>query len=490
MLSLSILERARIERIIDEASEILAATGVGLSEPEVVEILAAEGAEVVREAGGTRVRIPSDLVKRAVSTAPAGITLYDRDGAAAMTLAGDEVHFVPGSAALHLHDADRGAMAPADTDDTIRFVKVVDGLEHLAAQSTAVIPSDVPFERADAYRLAMALIYSKKPVVTGTFSHAGLDFMERMLTTVRGGGEALRGKPLAIFDCCPVAPLRWREECLKDIVRCARAGIPVEFVSMPQPGLSAPMSLHAALVQHTAETLSGVVIAQLASRGAPVIYGGSPTSVDLRTCAPLLGAAETFLMAAYAQVGKHLGLPTHVYLGLSDAKMLDMQSGFEMGAGAIFGALLGVNVIAGPGMLANESAQSIEGVVIANDLCGTALRVKRGIGAQADGKTVDDIGAMIAAGGQPDPVETMKVVREGAEYFDPGPVIDRETLGGWTRKGEKNIVDRARDRIEWIMAGSEASEIDVGRRSGILEVVREFAPGAPLISRWSGAASA
>lgn len=482
MLTLSILEEAKVETIIDEAEEILATTGIGLSEPEVLEMLAAAGAEVSGEAGGTRVRIPAALVTESVAKAPDGITLYDRDGEEAMRLAGDRVHFVPGSAALHIHDADRGVMVPATTEETIRFVKVVDGLEHIAGQATAIIPSDVPIERADAYRLAIALIYSKKPVVTGTFSHTGLDFMERMLLAVRGGREALRGKPLAIFDCCPVAPLRWREECLKDIVRCARAGIPVEFISMPQPGLSAPMSLHAALVQHAAETLSGVVIAQLASPGAPVIYGGSPTSVDLRTCAPLLGAAETFLMAAYAQVGKRLGLPTHVYLGLSDAKMLDMQSGFEMGAGALFGALLGVNVIAGPGMLANESAQSLEGVVIANDLCGTALRVRRGFDTSEDAGAVDAIKTMVADGGQPDPEETMKVVREGAAYFDPSPVIDRETLGGWTRKGESRIVDRARERIERILAESEASEIDGDRRTGILDVVGEFAPGAPLIS--------
>ena len=83
--------------------------------------------------------------------------------------------------------------------------------------------------------------------------------------------------------------------------------------------------------------------------------------------------------AAHVQVGKHLGLPTHSYLGLSDAKIVDGQAGLETGMGALVAALAGANVISGPGMLDFESCQSLEKLVLDNEICGMAYRLIAGI---------------------------------------------------------------------------------------------------------------
>ena len=65
-------------------------------------------------------------------------------------------------------------------------------------------------------------------------------------------------------------------------------------------------------------------------------------------------------------------------MGLSDSKLLDSQAGFETGMGAIIAALSGINVISGPGMLDFESCQSLEKIVVDNEICGMALRLVMG----------------------------------------------------------------------------------------------------------------
>lgn len=95
--------------------------------------------------------------------------------------------------------------------------------------------------------------------------------MREMLTLVRGNAESLKKQPLAIFDACPSPPLMWSDLTAQSVIDAARAGIPSEFVSMPLTGSTAPVTLSGAIVQHAAETLSGVVLAQCAQEGAPVI---------------------------------------------------------------------------------------------------------------------------------------------------------------------------------------------------------------------------
>ncbi len=116
---------------------------------------------------------------------------------------------------------------------------------------------------------------------------------------------------------------------------CAVHGIPAETVSMPLAGATSPVTLAGALVQHTAESLSGVVIHQTVSPGAPIVYGGAPAIFDMRKgTTPLAAVESSMIEMAYAQIGKSFGLPVHGYLALSDAKLPDYQAGFETAMGA------------------------------------------------------------------------------------------------------------------------------------------------------------
>jgi hypothetical protein len=92
---------------------------------------------------------------------------------------------------------------------------------------------DVPKDIQDSYRLYLALLYSKKPIVTGAFTNKTVQEMIDMLSIFAGSPEAAREKPRAIFDVCPAPPLIWSNFGAGNLIKLARAGIPAEIVSVP-----------------------------------------------------------------------------------------------------------------------------------------------------------------------------------------------------------------------------------------------------------------
>jgi trimethylamine--corrinoid protein Co-methyltransferase len=436
------------EKIVGEAKRILEEIGVFVENAEAVSLLDGGGARVDREKG--RVFIPAPLVDRALETAPERVLVYNRFGEAVMDLGGDRVHFNPGSAALRIYDYREGRARTPLTRDLVRFATLVDALPHYSAQSTGVIPGDVPEEVADRYRLYIALQYSVKPVVTGTFKVDAFRPMHAMLAAVIGDQDTLREKPIAIFDCCPSPPLKWSDLTAQALIDCARTGIPAELVSMPLTGATSPVTLAGAVTQHCAESLSGVVIHQLARPGAPIIYGGSPACFDMRKGTTPMGAVETQMIdGAYAEIGKHLGLPTHAYMALSDSKLVDYQAGMESALGAAIAALSGINNVSGPGMLDFESCQSLEKLVLDHEICGMALRLSDGIALRDQPIALPLIEAVLGGKEFLSLPHTKKWFRREA-YF-PDPVIDRATLQEWEQKGRSDAPARAAARVEKLL---------------------------------------
>lgn len=446
---ISLISDQLVDRVIDEAMEVLEQVGVMVEHDEGRHLLLQAGAKGRQDMH--QVKIPRSLVEATLRTAPRAIQVFDRQGRPAMQLQGDSVHFDPGSAALTILDWETQKERTPVTADLVAFARLTEALPHFTAQSTGLIPGDVPGGMADRYRLFIALQYCGKPVVTGTFAVDGFRVMWEMLVAVRGSEEALRQKPLAIFDCCPSPPLKWSSLTCQCLIDCARAGIPAELVSMPLTGATAPATLLGALVQHTAETLSGVAIHQLACPGAPIIYGGSPSAMDMRTGTTPMGAIETMMLdVAYAAVGKRFGLPTHAYMALSDAKVVDTQAGLETGMGAVLAALAGINVVSGPGMLDFESCQSLEKLVIDNDICGAALRLVEGLRVRTPRLGEDLYGAIYEGDHFLTSPVTLEWFRH--EVHTPSEAIDHDNYQSRQAKGDLTAGERAHRIVERLLS--------------------------------------
>jgi len=454
--TLELLDDELIGRIIAEAREVLCKLGVEIHNKAILAMLAGYGAALDED--NCNARFTEDIIDKALGTVPHSFKLYDVLGNQTHDFQGDNVYFTPGSAAVHILDSQTGEFRKPTTADYIRYVKVTSGLRHIASQSTALIPADVHERISDSYRLYLSLLYGEKAVVTGAFTVEAFEIMKDLQVAVRGNAQALKAKPLTIFSCCPTAPVKWSDVTSQNLVDCARWSIPVELVSMPLSGLVAPVTLVGSLVQQTAENLSGVVISQLVNPGHPILYGGSPAIFDVRFETTPMGAVETMMLdCANSEIGKRLGMPTQGYIALSDAKQLDTQAGLETGMGATLAALSGINSISGPGMLDFESCQSLEKLVVDNEICGMTYRLLRGIEPREDFPAMPIFQELRREKHLLIADHTRRYLRE--EITFPGAVIDRANLSRWLQGGQRTLRERAAQEVSRLVEGYTPSRL-------------------------------
>jgi trimethylamine--corrinoid protein Co-methyltransferase len=430
--SLQLLDDALIGQIIDEAIIILSQAGIKIENQSLLNILGQHGAASDPVSG--TVYFTRDLIDRALSTTPRSFRLYDRPGNPTHHFADRKVHFTPGSSALYILDPETVRTRRPATTDYINYAKIVQQLDALAAQSTAFIPADIHDRVADSYRLFLSLLFSDKPVVTGAFTIESFEAMKEMQVIIRGSEAALKAKPLTIFSCCPTSPLKWSHTTSQNLVDCAVASIPVEIIAMPLAGFIAPVTLTGTLIQHTAETLSGIVIAQLINPGTPVLYGGSPAVFDVRYQTTPMGAIETMMIdCAYNEIGKKLNIPTQAYIGLSDAKTVDAQAGLESGMGAVMAGLSGINSISGPGMMDFENCFSLSKLVIDHEICRMVFRLIDGITPKEDFPALPLIRELLEAQQLFASEHTVKHLR--TEHHFPDKIITRSNRAKWETEG-------------------------------------------------------
>ena len=438
-----------IGRILGEAFELLMNPGVCVGSA-VVELLQSAGAEVRVDDNHRVARLPETLIRKCLASAPPDFYLYGRQGEKAVHYGGDDVHFDPGSCCVQMLDPDTLEARSSETRDLVRLVQVAEMLPQFAAQSTAVVCSDsgLPNAIGDLYRLFVVLEHSDKPVVTGSFSAAGLGGMIDLLAADSGGRDKLRQQPRAVFDVCPSPPLNWSEFGSHNLLDLARAGVPAELVSMPLAGGTAPVTLAGSVTQHTAESLAGIVLHQLAGPGSPIVWGGAPAIFDMRSGGAPMGAVETAMLnMACAEVGKHLGLPTHGYLVATDSKFVDAQAGAESARSAMLGALTGINMISGAGMIESLACHSVEKLVMDAESIASAQRLVRGVEVRGESLATAMFAQTGLSGNFLKLKETRALFRQ--EQYLPSPVTDRSARGS---EPPSDIFTRARIRVDELVS--------------------------------------
>lgn len=472
---LEMLEPELIERVLSEAFELLMNPGVKVQSPEARELLAQAGAAIE---GGVA-HIPETLARQQLSTVPHEFWVHDRAGQPVVHYGGDDVHFDPGSSGVQILDPDTLEHRPSQAIDLVRLIKTAEMLPQYAAQSTAVVCNDVPKSIGDLYRLFLVLLYSDKPIVTGSFSAHTTQVMIDLLAADSGGRAALKAQPRAVFDVCPSPPLNWSEFASQNLIDLARAGVPAEIVSMPLAGATAPVTLIGSITQHAAECISGMTIHQLAGQGAPIVWGGAPAIFDMRSGATPMGAIETAMIdAAYAQVGKSLGFPTHCYLCASDGKLVDAQAGLESGMTALVGALAGVNMISGAGMIDFLICQSAEKLVIDAEAIAMAQRLLRGIATPTETLAT----AMFAQTGLKGEFLKSKDTRRlfPQEQYLPSKVIDRGSMRAWQAGGSLDAFDRAKQRVQELLTAYQRPALSNDVERELMALVKREAQAAGM----------
>jgi trimethylamine---corrinoid protein Co-methyltransferase len=310
-LSLNIFTADEVEDIHLATLEVLERTGVFVEDAEALELFAAGDCRV--DVRRHVVKIPPHVVEDAIQSAPAKLVLCGRAPDRDIVLEPGRVGFTNFAEGLQIVDPDTGVLRRTTKADVADLTRVIDALDEIDVLERPVGSGDVNQMVAPLHNAEAILSNTTKHMFIGPISGALLRTIMEMAAVVVGGPDRLRDRPLVSFITCPVSPLRLVQDCCEVIIESARSGAAINILSMAMAGGSSPVTLAGTLVTHNAEVLAGIALAQLARRGAPVIYGSSTTAMDLRLASASVGSPECGLIsAAVAQMARRYLLPSWV----------------------------------------------------------------------------------------------------------------------------------------------------------------------------------
>jgi trimethylamine--corrinoid protein Co-methyltransferase len=282
--------------------------------------------------------------------------------------------------------------------------------------------------------------------------------MMRMMSIAVGGKAELQKRPRFFAICSVVSPLQMDQAQAEGSLICAEYGQPVTCAPEAIAGTTAPVTLAGLLAQENAAILAHITLAQIFRPGAPVLYGTVSTTANMRYGTVTLGSPETGLIsAASAQLARYYGLPIRSVGGATDSKRADIQAGFERLGTLLPPVLAGVNLITCAGTLDSTMLESHALLMLDDEICGTALRLARGIEVSDETLSLDLIKKVGYSGNYITAKETAKLYRK--ELFIP-TMLSREPYETWEKEGRKLAIDRARERALGVLAKHQPREVD------------------------------
>ena len=291
--------------------EVLKTSGMKIFSKEAQDIYAEAGATVDRE--NDIVKIPPYMVEDAIRSAPGTVLLAGRNPKNDVVLEANRTGFTNFGEGVNIIDPYTREYRSTTKKDSGDVARVCDALDGIDVHERAVSAQDYPAQVAPLHEVEVNLTNTSKHLFQGCGGVENLRKIVDMCAAVSGGHDKLRERPIYSCITCPVSPLQLSEESADTIIECARLGVPMNILSMALAGATAPVTLAGTLVTHNAEVLAGIVLSQLACKGAPVIYGSSTTMMDLKYATTPVGCPELgMISAAVAKLAQYYLLPSWV----------------------------------------------------------------------------------------------------------------------------------------------------------------------------------
>jgi trimethylamine---corrinoid protein Co-methyltransferase len=435
---LQLLSSAQTKRMHSATLELLERTGVRVTQPKALELLHAAGARI----DGTRVRMPSFLVEGALRKAPSRILWGGRNGETDLSFGDDDYWFGMGLDCPEYLDPLTDERRPLVSADVRVMSTLANALPNLAWGLTAGLSADVPPEIADRSSVKQALTYCKKPVMSVCRDVNSLQDIYEMGMLVAGSADRFAKAPNLIHYSEPISPLLHGDDALEKLLFCAEKGIPIVYYPAPMAGGTSPATFAGTVVQASAESLSGLVILQLARPGAPFIYGALATVMDMRTTIFSYGACEMSLMVAgLTELAHHYHLPFYGTAGCSDAKFPDQQAATEITFSCLSSALMGSNLIHDAGFLDHSNLLSPAAIVLENEILYMVKQYLRGLPVSDETLALDLVDTIGPGGTFLTEVHTLKHFRE--TWYSQ--LFDRTMSGQWIERGGRDFNQRLQD---------------------------------------------
>ena len=376
---ISYLSESQLDRMHAASLEMLADPGMRITTEPARRLLAEAGCRV----DGEDVSFPADLVEWAIAAAPSDFTWHGRDGDVRIPFGTGEPHWGAGVTCLNYldpRDRDNRAYTLDDIASAARVTDALPNIDFLATPGVVRPSAELPQEVVNQHEFLRMAQNCTTPMLTLIAGRPELEDILEMAAVVAGGREALRERPFIAPYLNPVSPGLYNPETLDKLLLAAEWGVPVVCQPAPQVGATTPVTLAGAIALSNAESLAGLVIAQLVREGTPFVTGVVPMALDMRNGAAVAAGPVTPLMQyAAVQFGRRYGLPVLADGGSSDAKLPDEQATLEATYYAITSALGGVDLMFDGGCLEGGLLWSPELLVIVDEIVDLARATIAGI---------------------------------------------------------------------------------------------------------------
>jgi trimethylamine--corrinoid protein Co-methyltransferase len=473
---LEILSQDEIQKIHLATFEVLETVGVMFEHDAALKIFEQAGAVV--DSKRRIVRIPEYLVNEALKKTPSQVIFLARDKKYNLRIGGKRVHFTNGYGAIYVLDPQTGERRHATLRDLENFTLLCDALPCVHYVMTHCIPQDIPREVVDRYMAFAMLKNTSKHCCLTALTLEGAKAIIKMGIALVGGEEEFRKKSSIINSgICPVSPLLFPYDLTARLIEFSKYKVPLELVSGVIAGATGPVTIAGTLVQANAEDLAALVLSQLINPGTPLIYGTMATIMDMKYATYAYGAPELALInAAFAQIAHYYNLPYFGTAGTIDSKLPDEQAAYECAISNVIAALAGSEVIHDGvyGILESARTASYEQLIISHEIVSMVTRILNGINID-DEKLAIDVIRNVGPGGNY--LREIKAVQHTSkhilqEHWQP-LISDRSARSEWELKGSKDIVIRAKEKVQEILATHKPEPLDKEIEIKLKEIVKE-----------------
>jgi len=464
MLELPIIQKENLDRIHAATLQVLSQTGIKLSHPEITSHLLDHGAACRED----RILIPADLVEYCISLIQTRVCLQGRDPLKKIDLTSPSffAHNVGG--VPNVFELTSQSRRPATRADNITATRLLDALPNVSSITPLYTPQDVP-----GVEMTLWMIYDTLNNPTKPFRSPGIQTgdevraLSEMVQIACPAGEVAVG-------VSPISPLTFPDNIVEAIVAVARFGLTLGPLPCPILGATSPMSIAGGLVQQNAEVLAAVIIAQLVRPGTPIIYKGRLSVMDPRTGLSIWGNPEIGLIsAATVALAHYYGMPADIYGLCTNAHTPNIQSGYERALNALMPVLAGANEVSGIGELESGLSSSLAQIVLDDEILSSIRRLRRGFVIDEDSLGVEVIdNAMIGSQNYLSQKHTVKYLRQG-EILDT-QLAARESWSQWDNAGRQDILDRAQEKANYLVAHHEVSPLRKEQIAELERLIRVF----------------
>jgi len=446
---LELLDEVDLEAVHSGTLAVLEETGLRIEHERALKLLADHGCQVNLEE--RTVRFPGGLVEECLRKAPSSFTIKARDPKNDLRIGGNNAYFTaaPGMRIVDLETGESRRATRKENADALKILDALDNLHMLVCYTPYFDVEGIP-PAMSIPESAVAKIRNSTKVQFEGYSNDSELFTIEM---GRVAGTEVFGQ------CCASPPLTFHTDAIESALRIVEAGLPLWISTGDIFGGSSPATLAGSVVATNAQLIGIVVLAQLVRPGARLVVSDTAYPMNMQTGAPNFGAIEIVLhQAVFYQMWRKYGLPAASgATGFVSSKKVDYQTGYEKGILATAAALCGARIIPLHGALYGELAYHPAQSILDDDVAGMIGRFMEGVEVSHETLAIDLIN-------QVGPIPGYYLNKEHTrkwwktEQFSP-KVADRLTYPEWVRKGKKDALALAKERMEEILATHEPTPL-------------------------------